>query len=429
MMAVMGATLPDATVSVSGVAGGGDGVGRLPDGRAVFVRGALPGERVVARMVEERARFARAEVVEVLDPSPARVQPPCPVLAAGCGGCGWQHVAPEAQRELKAVVVGDALRRIGGLASVPDIDPGPHLPATGYRTTVHAAVVDGRAGFRRHHGHDVVAVDGDGCLVAHPLVDEVLRQGRFGNASAATVRAGSATGERLVVVDPVATAVEVPDGVQVTDAAALAAGHRAWIHEVVAGRRFRVSAGSFFQARPDGAAALAELVASWAAGDVGDSPVRVADLYGGVGLLGAVLADRMTAAGGRARLQVVEANRSSVADAEVNLADLDHARVVRADVRRWRPSTVDVVVADPSRHGLGAAVVDRVAATGTPLLVLVSCDPGSLGRDAGLLASAGFDLAGATLVDLFPHTPHVEVVTRWRRNARTPGHPGGGPAP
>jgi 23S rRNA (uracil1939-C5)-methyltransferase len=432
MMAVMGArnpnaTSPDATVSVTGVAGGGDGVGRLPDGRAVFVRGALPGEQVVARVGEERPRFARAEVVAVLDPSPARVEPPCPVLAAGCGGCGWQHVAPAAQRELKAAVVGDALRRIGRLGSVPDIDPGPALDTTGYRTTVHAAVVDGRAGFRRHHGHDVVAVDGDGCLVAHPLVDEILRHGRFGEAKVATVRAGVATGEQLVVLDTRATGVQVPGGVQVTDAPALAAGHRAWIHEVVAGRRFRVSAESFFQARPDGAAALAELVAGWVLEESGGASPRIADLYGGVGLLGAVLADRAAAAGSRVRVQVVEANRSSVADAEINLADLDGARVVRADVRRWRPSAFDAVVADPSRHGLGGDVVDRIVSTGAPLLVLVSCDPGSLGRDAGLLTSAGFGLAGATLVDLFPHTPHVEVVTRWRR--RGPSHPPGGPAP
>jgi len=412
--------------SITGVAAGGDGVGRLADGRAVFVRGALPGERVGLTVVEEHPRFARADLVDVLEPSPARVAPPCPVLAAGCGGCAWQHVDPGAQRELKAAIVGDALRRIAKLASFPAIDPGPALPATGYRTTVRAAVVDGAAGFRRHHGHDVVAVGSDGCLVAHPLVDDVLRHGRFGGASGVVVRCGVATGEQLVVVEPAAADVEVPAGVQVTGTAELAAGHRAWIHEDVVGRRFRISADSFFQARPDGAEALAGIVASWAVDELGTSPRRVVDLYGGVGLLGAAVADRASLAGEPVRLQVVEANRSSVADARANLADLEQARVVRADVRRWRPSPADVVVADPSRHGLGREVVARIASTGAATVVLVSCDPAALGRDAGLLDAAGFQLVSATLVDLFPHTPHVEVVSRWRSRSR---HPDGGAAP
>jgi tRNA/tmRNA/rRNA uracil-C5-methylase (TrmA/RlmC/RlmD family) len=138
----------------------------------------------------------------------------------------------------------------------------------------------------------------------------------------------------------------------------------------------------------------------------------VVDLYGGVGLLAGAVAD---AVGPSASVQVVEANRGSVADARVNLADLADARIVRADVRRWHPGPAEVVVADPSRHGLGAAVIDRISSTGAATVVLVSCDPGSLGRDAGDLARSGFALTGVRLVDMFPHTPHVEVVTTWRR--------------
>jgi 23S rRNA (uracil1939-C5)-methyltransferase len=111
----------------------------------------------------------------------------------------------------------------------------------------------------------------------------------------------------------------------------------------------------------------------------------------------------------------VESNHSAVADARINLADLDGARIVRSDVRRWRPSAADVVVADPSRQGLGAEVVSRIDATGASALALVSCDPGALGRDAGLLAAAGWDLASVRLVDLFPHTAHIEVVSGWFR--------------
>jgi 23S rRNA (uracil1939-C5)-methyltransferase len=403
-------------VVVTGIAAGGDGVGHLDDGRAVFVRGAIPGDTVRVEVTEERPRFARAVAAEVLTPAPGRVAPPCPHVAEGCGGCGWQHVAPAEQRVLKARIVVDALTRIGRLPvdALPDVDPGPVLADLGYRTTVRAAFDPdggdgaGLAGLRTHHGHDVVAFGDAGCPVAHPLVDEVLRVGRFPGATEVTVRAGVATGERLALVDPGAGAVEgVPGDVVVIGADELRAGRRAWLHEDIAGRRYRISAGSFFQTRPDGAAALVDAVAA----AVGPSPGHLVDLYGGVGLFAAALADRLGA-----RPTVVEANRSAVADARVNLEGAAGARVVRADVRRWRPSSFDAVVADPSRHGLGAGVVDRIAATGAERLALVSCDPGALGRDAGLLVAAGYRLATITLVDLFPHTPHVEVVTAWHRS-------------
>ncbi len=396
-------------LAVGGIAAGGEGVARLDDGRVVFVRGGLPGERVVAVVTEERRRFLRATTVEVIDASADRLAPPCPLVDAGCGGCGWQHVALDAQRRLKESIVIDALRRQGGI-DPPEPVAGPPLAATGWRTTVRAAVDDdGRAAFRGHRSHDTVALDG-GCLVAHPLVDEVLRTGLFPTpVTDVVVRAGAATGERLVVARPAAGGCEVPAGTLLVGTDELAAGRRAWIHEVVAGRRWRVSAESFFQGRPEGAGALVAGVRA-ALGDALVPGARLVDLYGGVGLFAGVLgADT----GGR--VTVVETNRSALADARVNLADLPDTRIVGADVRRWRPSAADVVVADPSRQGLGAGVVGRIGSTGAATLALVSCDAAALGRDAGLLGASGWNLESLSLVDLFPHTPHVEVVTGWKR--------------
>ncbi len=389
------------TLEITTVVAGGDGLGRDDTGRVVFVDGALPGETVAVELHQQKKDFARGHVAKVLRPSDDRVEPPCPFVATGCGGCDWQHVRPDAQRRLKAAIVTDALRRQARLEVA--VDEGPALPADGYRTTLRGVAVGGRFGFRRRHSHEVVEIGP--CLVAHPLVDELVTDGRFPNGEV-VLRAGARTGERLVIVNVDAAAAQVPEGVRVVSAAELSSGARAWFHEEVAGRRWRISARSFFQARPDGAEALINAVGRAMEGAL-PTGGHLVDLYGGVGLLAGALA-------GGAQVTLVEQSASSVADARVNLADQD-ARIVRADVDHWGAGRADVVVADPPRTGLGRRGVGKVAATHASRLALVSCDPGSLGRDARLLAEAGYELRSSQLVDLFPHTSHVEVVSRFDR--------------
>ena len=388
------------TLKITDVAVGGDGIGRDDTGRVVMVRGALPGETVHATVVSEHGSHARADVVDVVEAAAERVAPPCPLQAAGCGGCGWQHVEPGAQRRLKAEMVASTLRRLGGVED-PRVDPGPELPAWGYRTTLRGEASDeGRFSLHRHRSAGTIPVDD--CLVAHPLAAEVIDGSWFPPGSEVTIRVGAGTGARMVVVDPSADGTEAPDEVRVVGGDELEGGKRAWLHEVVAGRRFRVSARSFFQPRPDGAEALVRL-----AGEGMPSPRHLVDLYGGVGLFAALL-------GGEARVTLVESSPSAAADARVNLADLD-AKVVRGDVARWRPRPADVVVADPPRAGLGKSGVAAVVGTAADHVVLVSCDAGALGRDTGLLRAAGYELVGATLVDQFVGTPHVEVVAIFGR--------------
>ncbi|MGQ0616570.1 MAG: class I SAM-dependent RNA methyltransferase [Acidimicrobiia bacterium] len=400
------ASSDDLEVTVERVVAGGDGLAHDPEGRVVFVPGALPGERARVRVVAEKKSFARAHLVAVVEAAPERVAPPCPRVADGCGGCTWQHVDAEAQRRLKAGIVADALRRIGRVGP-PPIGLGPALPAFGFRTTVRCLIEGGRAAFRHHRGHDPVVAGR--CLVAHPLIDELVADGRFDGCTEVTLRCGAATGDRLVVAEPGAAGVRVPADVVVV--AGGSADH-ATFHDVVAGRRWRISAGSFFQTRTDGAEALVGAVRA-AVGAALTAQPTVVDLYAGVGLFAGTLGPAL----GAGRVVAVESNPAAAADAAHNLADLD-ATVVAADVRRWRPVRADVVVADPPRSGLGAAGADIVAATGAGRVVLVSCDPASLGRDTALLAQRGFDLVGVSLVDLFPHTAHVETVASYAARAR-----------
>jgi 23S rRNA (uracil1939-C5)-methyltransferase len=392
----------DLELHTHGLAVGGDAVGRDTDGRVVFVAGALADETVRVRVRSSKRRFAHADLVEVVEPSPLRMRPACPHVERGCGGCGWAHLELDAQRGAKVDMVVEAMTRIGKV-DPPMVEAGPALASTGFRTTVRAAVVDERGGFHRATSDDAVAVDS--CRVTHPLVEQMLVEGRFSGADEVVLRAGARTGERLARVAPSAAEVVLPDDVLVVGADELTAGRRAWIHEEIAGVRFRVSADSFFQARPDGAEALIRAVSD--ALDGTDPAAPMVDLYSGVGLFaGTVGAGRPVVA--------VESSKSSSADAQINLAEAD-AKVINVAVEQWRPSSAEVVVADPPRSGLGQRGVAKVGATGAHRLALVSCDAGSLGRDAGLLVADGWTLDWARLIDMFPDTPHVEVVTRFSR--------------
>ncbi|MGO9875142.1 MAG: class I SAM-dependent RNA methyltransferase [Acidimicrobiia bacterium] len=371
---------------------GGRAMARGPDGRVVFIAGALPGERVRVAVDSEHRGYLTARVLEVLEPSADRVDPPCPELARGCGACQWQHVSVGAQQSLKRDIVFDALRRIGRL-DVNVTGPTVALPPWSYRTTVRAGVTNGRAGFRRARSHSSVAVDD--CLVAHPLLLPLITEARYPGAHEVLLRCGSRTGDRLAVPTPKRVRVAVPDGVR-----------NDFIHEYAAGQRWRISAASFFQSRADGVDELAKIVGG-AADELGITGTAL-DLYSGVGLFAGVLCGRGWT------VSAVESSNSAVDDARTNLRSFD-ATVVAADVTRWSPIPADFVVADPSRGGLGRKGVATVQGSGARRLVLVSCDAASLGRDVALLRQAGFSLTALTFVDMFPHTFHVEVVSIFDR--------------
>ncbi len=385
-------------VEVGPVAHGGSCVARL-DGQVVFVRHALPGERVRIAVTERTKRFLRADAVEVLEASPDRVEPPCPV-AGVCGGCDFQHVDPAAQRRLLGDVVAEQLRRLAGLEREVEVEE--VAPVLGWRTRVTWSVdEEGRAGLRRHRSHEVVPVDH--CPIAHPDLPDVPAH-RWDAPQVEAI--ASSTGERLLVTD--ATVPRDLDTDGVADTRGRRRAGRVRLTEQVGPHAFAVTGSGFWQVHPEAARTLVDAVLEAAQVRPGD---RVADLYAGVGLFTAFLAD---ATGPDGRVVSVEADPGGSRDARRNLHAREQvtlvARTTEAALRGPELADgVDVVVLDPPRTGAKRAV-DGIAALGARRLVYVACDPAALARDVASFAEHGYALTGLRAFALFPMTHHVECV-------------------
>ncbi len=402
---------------LTAMAHGGAALGRH-EGQVVFVPYAIPGETVRVEIVESRARWARARLLEVLEASPHRVDPPCPYFGPErCGGCHYQHIAYEAQAEFKHQVVVDQLARIGGMheANVQEIigaaDP------WGYRNHVQFSLTpEGRLGFLTADTHHVVAVDE--CLILDPLLDDLWTafDMEWPQLRRLSLRCGSATGDLMAVFEldhyedfdievdfPVSCVLLLADG-----EAVVLMGHSHLVDHV-AGRDYRVSAGSFFQVNTSGAEALVELVRDYLT-PAGDD--TLVDLYCGVGLFGLALADRVGHVVG------VEADPSAAADFRHNAQGLEHVKLVEGKVQAalaHLEGPVNLLVLDPPRSGAGQQVVSEVARLGAKRIAYVSCDPATLARDARHFVEFGYQLREVQPVDLFPQTCHVESVAVFAR--------------
>lgn len=400
-------------MTLDGLAHGGSAVGRLPDGTACFVDYAIPGERVRVRVIARRRRWATAELVEVLDASPDRVDPPCPLFGPGrCGGCKLQHITPRRQAELLADVIADQLRRIGHLdgGGRPQMIRPHGGDGLGYRHRARFAVdASGHLAFRRANSHDLIGVDD--CLLLVPSARRALHHSATGWRGAREVLLQVGTDDRAVFAVMAARGdVVTPDDVTPDDVSS-DSGKVAF---TVSGGTFHVDATSFFQASVAAAEHLVDLVRRMAAPAPGE---HVLELYAGVGLLTVALA-----ADG-ARVTAVEANSSACSDARANTAGLD-VTVVQADAGRnlGLSDRVDAVVLDPPRRGAGPDVMAWIAALEPQRVIYVSCDPATFARDARVLVDHGFALGQVVGVDQFTHTAHVELVAAFSAAGRADKH-------
>jgi tRNA/tmRNA/rRNA uracil-C5-methylase (TrmA/RlmC/RlmD family) len=396
-------------LTAGGVAHGGWCVARDTDGRVVFVRHTLPGERVRARVTDATASFARAEAIEVVAASPDRVEPRCPhARPGGCGGCDWQHASLAAQRRLKSEVVSGQLRRIAGLDREVTVEPVPgDEDGLGWRTRVRFSVgPDGTAGLLAHRSHEVIDVGA--CPIAHPLINVPAVTGQRWEATSVEVVVSPATGQRAVLTTP-----------QETEPGPL--------RRSAAGRTWRVSAATFWQVHPGAADTLTEAVLDALRPGPGDVAL---DLFCGAGLFAGALATRVGPAGA---VIAVDSGAAAVRDARRNLRATPWARVYAGDVARvlarggWRQPGLAVL--DPPRTGVSRRVIERLLVphvAGRPRrpgsrpalrrVAYVSCDPATLARDIAVFAEFGWQLDTLRAFDAFPMTHHVECVA-----ALTPG--------
>ncbi len=384
-------------------ANGGSCVARH-EGRVVFVRYALPGERVRVRVTDERGSYWHAEAVEILEPSDQRIAPLCPIAGPdGAGCCDLAFAQPAAARALKSEVVANQLARLGGYEWVPPggtrAEPVGSGQATGWRTRVRLAVRGddgeaGQAGFHRYHSAELIT-DLNCAQLPTGMLSGLGDRDWAPGAELHVVLDDD--GDRHVVRTGPGRGGGRPEVVEGSYLALQRVGQREW----------RVPVTGFWQAHRDAARVYSDSVAGWAQLAPG---MTAWDLYGGAGLFAAVLADGV---GDRGRVVTVDTSRAAAKAARQALADLPQVHVVNDSVRRMLTAqrrVADVAVLDPPRSGAGREVIDLLAAAGVPRVIHIGCEAASFARDVGMYLKHGFGVEVLRVFDSFPLTHHVECV-------------------
>lgn len=387
-------------VTVGDVAAGGHCVARV-DGEVYFVRHALPGERVRIEVTDRKKRFAFADAVEIIEPSPDRVEPPCPWAGPGkCGGCDFQHATHDAQLRLKTRVLIDQLTRLGGLDPARleglAVEPLPWEEGPlSWRTRMQYAVdAEGKAGLRRHKSREVVHIDW--CRIASEPV-------RSAGVLSRNWKGGGKSIGAVGVVDSDDDELTVYTQLRRTSRPHHKSGPRT-VHQRVGETEFELGFDGFWQVHPSAAETFLDCVLDFLRPREGEAAW---DLYAGAGLFAVGLAD---AVGESGRVVAVENAKSSHTAA--NLADRKNAGAVDGDVAQTVPALggVDIVVLDPPRSGAGPEVVAAMVEAGPRAVCYVACDAGALARDVKAFAEHGWEPTKMRAFDAFPMTQHFETI-------------------
>lgn len=379
-------------VAIEKVAHGGHFIARH-EGAVIFVRHAIPGERCRIEITSVGSSFNRADVVDVLEPSPDRVVAPCEYSHRnGCGGCDFQHISQARQLQLKSDVITEQFARIAKMEISVEVESvGESL---GWRSRVTSTTDrNGHLGFIGSRSHKIIPVSN--CLVAAENIGFADLATKKWRGDVRVEIAASSSGERSISL--IATRGETKS--RLSEGPAV-------LHEEVLGKVLEVSNDSFWQGHINAPSVLSTVVQDFSAAKTGD---HVLDLYGGVGLFTAALIDQV---GDTGAIDLIEGSKSATADASRNFKAHANVKIITGDVAKHLPriASADVVVLDPPRDGAGKVVVHEIARMSPRTVVYVACDPAALARDTGYFLNNGYSLVKLRAFDLFPMTHHIECV-------------------
>ena len=375
-------------VDIAAVAHGGHFVARH-EGRVIFVRYAIPGEKVKVEITELSKNFARGDAIEIVKASQDRVSPSCKYARpGGCGGCDFQHVSADAQRSMKRDIIKEQFKRLAKM----DIEVEVHevKPTFGWRSRMEFTVSEnGRIAMYKARSKELVEIDE--CKIAHPAIEiRELNSRKLPAGKKVDVAVGS-------------------DGTVVTTIEGRASYDL--IKQQVGSFEFSLSPESFWQSHVSAPAVLLDTVLNFSGIKAGD---HVYDLYSGVGLFASGAAKLVGSSG---RVTMIEESESAITDARRNFANYSNVEIIEGRVERALKEFVrgDVVIIDPPRAGAGDRVIRQLVSLSPRTLVYVACDPAALARDTAILEGFDYQLDQIRAFDLFPMTQHIEIVARFIR--------------
>jgi len=390
---------------------GGEAIGRLEDGRAVFVPFGLPGERVRVLLTEEKRGFARGEILEILEASPRRIPPRCKHFGL-CGGCHYQHLPYEEQLRAKREILRDQLTRIGRIQKPPVQETIGSPSPWNYRNHVQFHLTEeGKLGYLMAQVPAVFAIRE--CHLPEGSINSFWPQLEFEpetDLERVSLRSGK-EGELMLVLEsesPEPPELEIEADISVAhvfqENTILIAGNDHLTIRIL-DRDFRVSATSFFQVNTMMAAKMVNHVLTCLPLSLSTTAL---DVYCGVGLFSAFLAPQCE------RVVGIESSPSACEDFTVNLDEFENVELYEGLAEEVIPhleAKPDIILVDPPRAGLEKRVVDGILSLKPQVVAYVSCDPSTLARDAKRLIEGGYKLSQVRPFDLFPQTYHIESIS------------------
>ena len=398
---------------------GGEAMGRLSDGRAVFVPFGLPSETVRIQLTQEKQNFARGEILEILKPSPDRIEPKCKHFTQ-CGGCHYQNLPYEKQLLAKADILRDQLQRIGKIENPPVQVTVASPNQWNYRNHVQFHLTDdGKIGFINSQGHKTLPIEE--CHLPETTIDAFRNDLQFEsrmNLERVSLRSGADDDLMLILESETEETPELEIEADISivhvyeDHPVIIAGSNSLTIQVL-GVDFHVSAPSFFQVNTTMAEKMVEHLQTQL--PITNQPITLIDLYCGVGLFSKFFADKYTKVIG------IESSPSSCEDFAINLDEFENVELYEGSAEEILPALAPQLtepthmIVDPPRAGIDKFALDAILQINPQVIAYVSCDPSTLARDAARLIKGGYTLQHATPFDLFPQTYHIESISIFTR--------------